>query len=349
MNNLIIIQDDSSSEEIIPARCNRVSSKAEKDICKSNTSSQELSSDETSEEFIQIGIECCSICLQFFDKDTDWLPWGHIFHHRWIFTQQGRLWIGKCPLWKGDVDGPQDARKLCVDPNELGGERMNTLLQSNKRLEKQIRKITSEHETLKERLEAKEKKIYLLKTIMKQNEAIEHENYDDREINLQTKEKYTEGIAHACCQSDDCEHAQKFINALRSLKRDRASAVKCQNIVSTANKKFIKHVIRKDQIATNGHNLDSFLQFYIKRWRKLDYYIDIGEFNKRRNLFRYKEEVYEIFKDFGVGYDQEQLRRYQDVVREHKNNLIEASGSKLLDEDASTPKKEYYSERIFLW
>ena len=168
MNNLIIIQDDSSSEEIIPARCSRVSSKAEKDICKSNTSSQELSSDETSEEFTQIGIEYCSICLQFFDKNTDWLPWGHIFHHRWIFTQQGRLWIGKCPLLKGDVDGPQDARKLCVDPNELGGERMNTLLQSNRRLEKQIRKITSEHETLKERLEAKDKKIYLLKTIMKQ-------------------------------------------------------------------------------------------------------------------------------------------------------------------------------------
>ena len=49
--------------------------------------------------------------------------------------------------------------------------------------------------------------------------------------------------------------------------------------------------------------------------------------------FRYKEEVFEVFKDFGTGYDQEQLKIYKNLVNDYKNNLIEFNDSQPLDDD----------------
>ena len=322
MDNLIIRQSDSSSEEIITTKSNRVNSKKAKDIWKSNNAYQELSFSETSEYFFQSNTECCSICLLDFDRNTSWLPWGHIFHHSWILTKQNWLKIKEWPIWRQMIDNPQEVRKLIIDPNELGNEKMSILPRSNKRLKKEIWKLTSEHEKLKEHIETKERQAFILKTLIKQHDAIEREIFDDKEVDLQTKEKYLEGIFHACCQSNDCEHAHKFKNALNNLKWSSRSELKCQNIIIIANKKFIKHVIKNGQTAMRKHNFNSLLPFYIERWRKIDYLIDIAEINKRWNLFRYKEEVFEVFKDFGTGYDQEQLKIYKNLVNDYKNNLI---------------------------
>ena len=337
MDNLIIIQSDSSSEEVITTRPNRVSSKIVKDNWKSNNTNQELSFSEISEDFSQSNTECCSICLLYFNKNTSWLPWGHIFHHSWVLTQQNWLKIKEWPLWKYMIESPQEVIKLFIDPNELGSENIDILSWSNKRLKKKFRKLISKHEKLKEHLEAKERQAFILKTLIKQHDAIERETFDEKEVDLQTKEKYLEGIFHACCQSNDCEHAHKFKNALSSLKWSSRSASKCQNIIITANKKFIKHIIKNGQKAMRKHSFESFLPFYIERCRKIDYLIDIGEFNKRWNLFRYREEVFEVFKDFGTGYDQEELKIYKNLVNDFKNSIIEFNDSQPLDDDTLAP------------
>ena len=132
---------------------------------------------------------------------------GIFFNHSRIFTQQNWLKIKEWPLWKHLIDIPQEARKLFIDPNEGGSEKMNILSLSNKRLKKEIRKLKSEYEKLKEHIETKERQTFILKTIIKQHDAIKREIFDDKEVDLQTKEKYLEGIFHACCQRSDCEHA----------------------------------------------------------------------------------------------------------------------------------------------
>ena len=248
------------------------------------------------------------------------------------------------------IDNPQEVRKLIIDPNEFGNEKMSILSWSNKRLKKEIWKLTSEHEKLKEHIETKERQAFILKTLIKQHDVIEREIFDDKEVDLQIKEKYLEGIFHACCQSNDCEHAHKFKNALNNLKWSSRSEFKCQNIIIIANKKFIKHVIKNGQTAMRKHSFNSLLPFYIERWRKIDYLTDIAEINKRWNLFRFKEEVFEVFKDFGTGYDQEQLKIYKNLVNDYKNNLIEFNDSQPLDDYTLAPwnnvaQKEYIYDK----
>ena len=41
----------------------------------------------------------------------------------------------------------------------------------------------------------------MLKTLIKQHDSIEREVFDDKEVDLQTKEKYFEAIFRACCQT----------------------------------------------------------------------------------------------------------------------------------------------------
>ena len=47
-------------------------------------------------------------------------------------------------------------------------------------------------------LEMKDKQVYLLQTLMKQHENNEDEIFFGKEVDDQTKEKYTEGIVHMC-------------------------------------------------------------------------------------------------------------------------------------------------------
>ena len=63
--------------------------------------------------------------------------------------------------------------------------------------QKQIRKITADHAKLKENFETKEREAFLFKTLLKQNEAIENEAFDQKEVDSETKQKYTEDVVHA--------------------------------------------------------------------------------------------------------------------------------------------------------
>ena len=60
-----------------------------------------------------------------------------------------------------------------------------------------MRKITADHAKLKENLETKEREEFLFKTLFKQNEAIENEAFDQKEVDSETKQKYTECLVHA--------------------------------------------------------------------------------------------------------------------------------------------------------
>ena len=87
---------------------------------------------------------------------------------------------------------------MFVNPEELGSNKVNNLHQSNKRLEKQLRKLKAMQEKLQVCLEMKDKQVYLLQTLMKQHENNEDEIFFGKEVDDQTKEKYTEGVVHMC-------------------------------------------------------------------------------------------------------------------------------------------------------
>ena len=50
------------------------------------------------------------------------------------------------------------------------------------------------------------------------------------------------------------------------------------------------------------------------------------EVNKRNNLFRFHDEVFEVIKDYGHGYDQEQIQKYKELVQNYQHKLIENNG-----------------------
>ena len=50
------------------------------------------------------------------------------------------------------------------------------------------------------------------------------------------------------------------------------------------------------------------------------------EVNKRNNLFRFHDEVFEVIKDYSHGYDQEQIQKYKELVQNYQHKLIENNG-----------------------
>ena len=148
-------------------------------------------------------------------------------------------------------------------PNGLGNEMADNLRRSIRRLVKQNRKLVSKHKVIKEELEEKCRHIFALKTLIRQLEAIEKEIFNGKEVDLLTKEKYSEGIIHTCCKSYECQHARKFLRAVRYLGRGPRFTENCQRIIIAANNKFIRHAVRDWVEAVNGHNFNTFLPFWI--------------------------------------------------------------------------------------
>ena len=348
MNNLIIIDSDSSDEEVIPSRSSQESSEVVEDTSSPINVSDKLSSDEIPEDSYQNQAELWSIWLQFFDHNTWWLLCGHIFHYNCICTQNNRLRVTECPLCKHFIDSSEEVIKLFVNPEELGSNKVNNLHQSNKRLEKQIRKLKTMQEKLQVCLEMKDKQVYLLQTLMKQHENNEDEIFFGKEVDDQTKEKYTEGIVHMCWQNDNCEYAHKFRVALKNVKRDSGFAIKCHNIVTIANRKYVKDAIVNIKRIAKEHKIDISLPFYIEKWRKLDYYVDMKEVNKRNNLFRFHDEVFEVIKDYGHGYDQEQIQKYKELVQNYQHKLIENNGiNDLIDDPLAL--REDSTKKVYIY
>ena len=50
------------------------------------------------------------------------------------------------------------------------------------------------------------------------------------------------------------------------------------------------------------------------------------EINKRSDIFQHEEEAFEILKDFRCGYDQEQVSKYLNLVKDFRQSLIENAG-----------------------
>ena len=304
MNNLIVIESDSDEEEIIFVGNNRADSEeedtqrpvedaqrpaedAQRPIEDAN---QQSSSDEEPKELDPNIFESCSMCLLYFDSSAIWLPWGHCFHRLCILTEKNKLKMKQCPIWSRRIYNANCVRKLHINPSVLGSERMENLTWSNKRLEKRIRKIALEHEKLKDSLEAKEREAAALKSFIGQYEMDEKEASCGKEVDLQTIQRYTEGIVHAWCKRDDCEHAHKFMNAINSLKMGSDFEAESKRIISISNQRFLKEAVISELKSIKGHSLDSILPFYIERWRKLDNFDGMRERSAKEMTFSHTKE-----------------------------------------------------------
>ena len=263
MNNPVVVVSDSSCEDAEPSRQDRTESASRWDASRRSYTSSESSSDDLSEDLNKNDADFWSICLQYFDHNTSCLPWGHLFHHHCICTMDGQLRVGECPLWKRTLGPFEGATRLFFYPNGLGSEMADNLMRSIRRLVKQNRKLVSKHKAIKEELEEKCRHIFALKTLIRQLEANEKEIFNGKEVDLLTKEKYSEGIIHTCCKSYECQHARKILRAVRYLGRGPRFAENCQRIISAANNKFIRHAVRDWGEAVNGHNFNTYLPFWI--------------------------------------------------------------------------------------
>ena len=74
--------------------------------------------------------------------------WAY-FHYNCICTRNNQLRVTECPLCKHFIDSSENVIKLFVNPEELGSNKVNNLHQSNKRLEKQLRKLKAMQENFR--------------------------------------------------------------------------------------------------------------------------------------------------------------------------------------------------------
>ena len=146
-------------------------------------------------------------------------------------------------------------------------------------------------------------------------------------------------------------HADKFMKSMHNLRRrNSGSVVQYQNVISAANRKFMKDIIKNGARAIKGHSLDANLPFVIERCRKIDTFIGMKEINKRSNIFWHEGEALEILKDFGCRYDQEQVSKYFNLVKDFRQSLIENAGDEPSNDQVSTPgdnsfEKEYVYDK----
>ena len=66
------------------------------------------------------------------------------------------------------------------------------------------------------------------------------------------------------------------------------------------------------------------------------------------NIFRFKGEVFEITKDFGQGYDQKRLQKYEDLMNCHKASLIENAGDQNLS-DRTPDRRDCIMRREYIY
>ena len=263
MNTSVVVESDSSCEDAEQSRQDRTESASRGDVSRRSYTSSELSSDDSSEDLNKNDADYWSICLQYFDHNTSCLPWGQLFHHHCICTMDGQLRVGECPLCKWTLGPFEEVTRLFFDPNGFGSELADNLRRSNRRLEKQNRKLVSKHQIIKEELEEKCRHEFAQKTLIRQHEANEKEilmakrlvfrrKKNTRRYNSYLRKKFTNACMHVV-----------FLRAVRYLGRGPRFAENCQRIISAANKKLIRHVVRDCGEAVNGYSFSTFLSFWI--------------------------------------------------------------------------------------
>ena len=309
---------------------------ANESIIESN-SSQHSSNSSSSESKIlwQGNIQVCPIWRDYFKESLSALQCGHIFHYNWWTPLYGldEPW---CPVCRAPINILWAPIELFIDPESLGGNRINGLLRLNRILEKQSRKLIREREELREQVNKISSQASELKKLIKQHEANEKEYLWGKEVDYQTKEKYMSGVVYTCWTNDECEYYHKFLNVERNLKQSSRSATRYQKIIRDANTKFMKDTIKYGPTTMNGHNFDTILPFYVQQARKLDYSVDKNQVISRKDLFIYKDDIFEIFNNYSDGYSQDMLKKFQALVDFHKFGTIENSGDYVEDLELST-------------
>ena len=73
----------------------------------------------------------------------------------------------------------------------------------------------------------------------------------------------------------------------------------------------------------NEHKFESTLSFYTQRAKKLDYLMDMSEINKRKDVFLFEDDIYEVYNDYGAHYPKELFIKYLAMLDELKLKRIE--------------------------
>ena len=266
MNNSVVVESDSSYEDAEQSRQDRTESASRGDVSRRSYTSSELCPDDSSEDLNKNEADYWWIYLQYFDHNTSCLPWGHLFHHHCICTMDGQLRVGECPLCKWTLGPFEEVTRLFFDPNGLGSELADNLRRSNRRLEKQNRKLVSKHQIIKEELEEKCRHVYAQKTLIGSMRPTRRRYLTANRLVFRRKKNTRRYSSYVLKKlTNVCMHVV-FLRAVRYLGRGPRFAENCQRIISAANKTFIRHVVRDCGEAVNGYSFSTFLSF----WKKKD-------------------------------------------------------------------------------
>ena len=138
-------------------------------------------------------------------------------------------------------------------------------------------------------------------------------------------------VINTCWTNDECEFYHKTLNVKRNLKQSSRSAIQYQKIIRDGNIKFMKDSIKYGLTKINGLYFDTIQQFYVQQARKPDYSVDRSEIISRRDLFIYKDDIFEILDNYSDDYSQDMLKKFQVLVDFRKFGTIEKSGDNVDD------------------
>ena len=125
---------------------------ASENIIESNSSQHSNNSSiRDSKTLWQGDIQVCPIWRDYFKESLSALQCGHIFHYNWWTPLYGldEPW---CPVCRAPIDILRAPVELFIDPEGLGGNKINGLLRLNRTLEKESRKLICEREELREQM-----------------------------------------------------------------------------------------------------------------------------------------------------------------------------------------------------
>ena len=308
------------------------------------------SSDKTSEEF-------WGICFEYYTNNTVALRCGHIFHQKWIDNVIGFSRKPSCPNWRKAITRSSPPTKLIMDPQILGSEKRKKLLDTKKRLRKNNEKLKEQNKSMKVKLEEEEKsRIETIKTLERQYEENEKEIFKEKTVDRNTMETFVQGKAHSCWENNMCEDSQRFKDSINQLKRDKEFVRRSQIFITNSNIRFMRNAIDNGIKSINEHRFETTLPFYIQRAKKLDYLMDMSEINKRKDVFLFEDNIYEVYNDFGADYPKELFIKYRAMLDELKLKRIEnpseiSQNNENSDMERSSPPKKFIydeNERMML-
>ena len=147
------------------------------------------------------------------------------------------------------------------------------------------------------------------------------------------------GVVYTCWTNDECEYYHKILNVEKNLKQSSRSAIRYQKIIMTPTQNLWR--IRSNMVWRHwtGITLIQFRHFCPAR--KLDYSVDRSEIISRKDLFIYKDDIFEIFNNYGDDYSQDMLKKFQALVDFHKFGTIEKSRDNVKDWEFSALRCSY--------